>query len=361
MSFGRKKSLSIDARMLNSSGIGTYIRNLVPLLAGEFDLILYGVEHELYEEDFHQFGNIVHNGKGLYTLGELFFNNKIPSDLIWIPHFNAPLLFRAKVPLVCTIHDTFHLDNPHLIGKFKYLVSYLYFKNAIERADRIITVSNFSKGAITRHFQKSINKVEVVYNGISASKRIENPLEKRGGGYILFVGNVKPHKNLKTLIKAYFDLINAEEISQKLVIVGKKDGFISGDSEINDLVERSSLKDRIEFTGYISDSELSSIYSRANLFVFPSLYEGFGLPPLEAMSYDVPVCASRASSIPEICGDAVDYFDPHSIESMKNSITRVLHNKEYRDQLIFRGRIQFNKYSWELSANRHIEIFNSLL
>ena len=147
-----------------------------------------------------------------------------------------------------------------------------------------------------------------------------------------------------------------------LVIVGKKEGFITGDNEITYLVQNSSfLQNRVYFTGNVADEEIPVIYNLASLFVFPSLYEGFGFPPLEAMATGTPVVASNAASIPEICGDAALYFNPLNIENIAENILKVIQGNELKKTLIHKGFDQVAKYSWEKSANKLVITMKKLL
>ena len=146
-----------------------------------------------------------------------------------------------------------------------------------------------------------------------------------------------------------------------LVIVGKKEGFITGDNEITYLIQNSSfLQNRVYFTGYVADEEIPVIYNLASLFVFPSLYEGFGFPPLEAMATGTPVVASNAASIPEVCGDAALYFNPLNIENIAENILKVIQDNELKNTLIHKGFDQVAEYSGEKSANKLINVINKM-
>ena len=168
------------------------------------------------------------------------------------------------------------------------------------------------------------------------------------------MGNVKPHKNLKNLLFA------VEKTNLNLVIVGKKDGFITGDSTISEIIRTKNLSDRIFFTGYVKDADIAAIYNLAKLFVFPSLYEGFGIPPLEAQACSCPVVCSNAASLPEVCGDSVVYFDPNDIEDMRNKIQTVLNDKNLQNELRIKGLENIKRFNWERSAKQIIEIMESL-
>ena len=161
-------------------------------------------------------------------------------------------------------------------------------------------------------------------------------------------------KNLKNLL---FALENTE---LNLVIVGKRDGFITSDSDILEIIEKNNLTERIFFTGYVKDTDIAAIYNLAKLFVFPSLYEGFGIPPLEAQACGCPVVCSNAASLPEVCGDSVLYFDPHNVEDIRSKIQAVLNDENLRNELCIKGFENIKRFSWERSAKQIIEIMEKL-
>jgi glycosyltransferase involved in cell wall biosynthesis len=146
------------------------------------------------------------------------------------------------------------------------------------------------------------------------------------------------------------------------LIVGKKEGFITGDKEIFEIIERDlELRKRVVFTGYVSDMELNNLYENATVFVFPSYYEGFGLPPLEAMSKGVAVAASKSASLPEVCGNGAIYFDPFNVDDIKDKILFLLENEEIRNKYIVLGKEQVRKYSLERCYKEHKRIFEEVM
>jgi glycosyltransferase involved in cell wall biosynthesis len=353
------KKLIVDARMIDSSGIGTYIENVLSRIINNklnFKIILLGEKEKLA----HKFPEveIIECSSSIYGVKEqLDFIKKTPKeyDLFWSPHYNIPVFSKKK--LLVTIHDFFHLDMPEFVQGFeKKLYARLMFNRVSKRASEIITVSNFSKKQSAVHLGKN-NNVNVIYNGVD-QKWFELEKDKnKEKSYILFVGNVKPHKNLKNLIKAY-ELVK-NDIVEDLVIVGKKEGFITGDSYISSL--NSDLLKRITFTGYVSDAELKDWVCNAKALVFPSIYEGFGLPPLEAMACGTPVITSDAASLPEVCKDASVYFDPYNIEDIAEKLKSTLNNEELLTLLSTKGKKQATKFTWEDSVNKHVEVIERLL
>jgi len=354
--------LAIDCRMHNCSGIGTVIRNILPHLIQRFACtIIFNKGNE-----FPFAGNYktVIFESYIYSVKEQaeYYSKIKEADVFWAPHYNFPVLLRKGIKKAATIHDVFHLDNLNQLSKLQGIYAKLFLTQFIKSNKSIITVSRFSRDRICFHSGLPQEKVSVIYNGIdtqlfqpSSQKNLSLPDK-----YILYVGNVKPHKNLKTLLLAYSQLKESIKKEYALVIVGKKEGFLNGDTEIETLVKQYNLLGNIHFTGYVPDNDLQELYGRANLFVFPSLYEGFGLPPLEAMACGVPVIASNAASLPEVCGDGALYFDPKNSEELSDKINSVLKDANLQEQLKIRGHRQALRYKWEDTAKKYIELITNI-
>jgi glycosyltransferase involved in cell wall biosynthesis len=239
---------------------------------------------------------------------------------------------------------------------------------AIRRSDIVLTDSEFSKKEIIKYTGCLDNKIFIVYNAVNLNvfrkiedikllKKVKN-IYKLPEKFILFVGNVKPHKNLKGLLLAYKKL---NSFDFKLVIVGKKEGFITGDNELSKLINTSDLlKKNVIFTGYVKDDDLPFIYNLASIFVFPSLYEGFGIPPLEAMACGCPCVVSNAASLPEVCGDSAYYVNPYDVEDIARGIETVLNDEKLRNDLIKKGFENIKRFSWEESAKKIIQIMREI-
>ena len=360
-----KKKLIVDFRMHNASGIGTYIKNIIPYLVDSFDIILLGNKEEIKKYNFAHKTNIIECFSSIYSIKEqIELFNKIPEcEFFWSPHYNIPLLpIKAKKRIV-TIHDVYHLAFYDTLSFKQKLYAKFMINQAVKKSDIILTVSEFSKNEIEKytHTNKDIN---IVYNAIDFNKfkkinslvALKNVREKYNlpHKFILFVGNVKPHKNLKNLLLAIKD------VDTSLVIVGKKDGFITGDNEISNIIENYNLKKKVFFTGYIEDEDIAFIYNLAHLFVFPSLYEGFGIPPLEAQACGCPVIVSNVASLPEVCGDSALYCNPYSVEDIREKIEILLNNEKLREDLIKKGFENIKRFSWEKSARKIINIIKGL-
>ncbi|MFB4159246.1 glycosyltransferase family 4 protein [Geomicrobium sp. JSM 1781026] len=357
-------NVTIDVRMLNNSGIGTYLKNIIPYIIQEgIHISLIGQEHEISELGWNEFKNVevIACDFNIYSIKEqISLKEFVPNytDLLWVPHFNVPINYRGK--LLVTIHDVFHLAMAKKVGGLlKRYYSKKLYKNAVDSADHIITVSEFSRKELLQHLALRIHdsKIKTIYNGVSPSWFKLNKNIQISSPYIVFVGNVKPHKNLRILLEA-FDFIK-DQFQIELVIVGKKDGFINGDNKL--LTEQlKKMDDKIKFTGYVSDFEIKNYISNAQLLVFPSLYEGFGLPPLEAMASGVPTVVSNVASMPEVCGDATIYFNPTDSADLAQAIEKVLNDKNLQKHLINKGKENALKFTWEKSAGEHISLLKEL-
>ena len=285
-------------------------------------------------------------------------------DLYWQPNFIPEPHIKSKLT-VTTIHDlSFHLQPYwHPKERIEYFSSN-FFAN-LDRSDHFITVSEYIKGEIVDILEIDEEKITVIYNGIDSKTYREYSLKESEETaqkyelppkYILFVGSIEPRKNLINLLKAYIELPETLKSEYPLVLVGYK-GW--GNDEIHDMIERS--KEHIKYTGYVDDLELAHIYSRASLFIYPSYYEGFGIPPIEAMSCGTPVIVSDRTSLPEVCGDAALYIEPDNPEDIKEKIELILNDESLQKQMIERGKQQSSRYSWEESAKEHMQLFKRLL
>ena len=292
-----------------------------------------------------------------------FLLRKHNLDLMHFTHFNVPVLYKflgifsGKNRFIVTIHDLILFHYPTVknttLNKafyfFKLSVYHIIIRIVACQAKSVIAISKFTKKDIVKSLKVPRDKVKVIYEGAEFGGKIivenENAIFKKYGilnEYILYVGNAYPHKNLERLVLAFgrLDIENKDKL--QLVLVGKKDYFYE---KLEGFVSSHNIKN-VVITDYVSDQELEELYKRANLFVFPSLYEGFGLPPLEALVRGLSVVSSDRSSLLEVLGDRVRYFNPKSIRSMKSGIEKVLLGKKLKltDKEI--GEIK-NKYSWE--------------
>jgi glycosyltransferase involved in cell wall biosynthesis len=217
------------------------------------------------------------------------------------------------------------------------------------KASKILCVSNFTAREFDRLVGGRAGQLEVIHNGVDVSWFDQAASQRpQANSYFLFVGNLKPHKNIGGLIRAFAGI--AGSIPHDLVIVGQKSGFITADNEAEKLARQLNL--RVKFTGKVDELMLRQWYCHAEALVFPSLYEGFGFPPIEAMALRCPAIVSNAASMPEICGDAALYCDPHDVGSIADKMLQVIRDAPLRERLVADGPAQARKYSWDDAAHR---------
>ena len=360
--------ICIDARKIEDLGIGTYVRNLLKQIhsidrSEEYFLVFHPGDVHRYEYPEGNFHKVI-SPAGKYGLREHIAIPRIlrryDIDLYHSPHYVTPVWNRK--PTVVTIHDLIHLIFPQFLPS---IPARWYAKrmlaNSVKHAARIITVSEWSKRDIVSVLGVPGEKVSVVYP--AADERFtkisdgshEEILRNRfriDGKYVLYAGSFKPHKNVSTLIRAFGRIGPA--LCCCLVLVGR--GW-SRHRELGALAEQAGLTERLFVFEDVDQAELNALYNGADLFVFPSLYEGFGLPPLEAMRCDLPVAASNASCIPEVLGDAAVYFDPNSPSDMAEKIEALLTDEVLRRKMIGRGRERTAFFSWTETAEQTLEIY----
>ncbi|MEI9919622.1 MAG: glycosyltransferase family 1 protein [Bacteroidota bacterium] len=355
----------VDARMVLNSGIGTVIQNFLINYSGEFELSVIGNPDDL---DYKKNYQIIPSSTKIYSIKEQTeLPRLIPKcDIFWSPHYNVPLLPIKARKRVVTIHDVFHLAYRSEASIAQRIYSSVVMNQAVNRSDKVITVSKFSESEIRKYLNVKANKIEVIYNGVDHNLfRIINDnagltaIKKKYNlpdRFILYVGNVKPHKNLRNVIEAMKKLGG----DHRLVIVGKKHGFITGDPLLFQQIEQDkSFAGRVIFTDFVPNEDLPYLYNLASLFVFPSFYEGFGLPPLEAMACGCTVVASNAASIPEVCGDAATYFDPFNVNEIASKISEALSGN--REEQKRKGVERAAMFSWSDFYKKQTQVFKTLL
>lgn len=356
--------ITVDARMFNSSGIGTVIQNVLKkIIPQNKDLFFYiiGDPVKLAVQGLEHYENVrvIPCTVPIYSIKEqLTIPKLVPADsqLLWVPHYNIPIFYSGR--LLVTVHDVFHLAMPQFVGGvLKKTYAHLLFGKVAINASKIICVSKFTAQEFQRLVGVDSRKLQVVYNGVDDfwSQPLENTQRIYKKPYILYVGNVKPHKNLVRLIKAFQIIMN--RIPHNLVIVGKKEGFITGDAEVARLA--GTLRDRVIFTGYIENPDLKNYYAYADAFVFPTLYEGFGLPPLEAMASGCKhILCSDIPVLHEIYDDAVTYFNSYDISNMGDVLMRELDNME---SITYNRQAILNKYNWNSTVEGYKQAIRELL
>jgi glycosyltransferase involved in cell wall biosynthesis len=362
--------VAIDARKLHDFGIGTYIRNLLRQLAR----IDHDTEYILLcgEADVGVAAQLGPNFRAVlepspnYSIREQihvpWVLRRERPDLYHAPHYVLPAAVSCSS--VVTIHDCIHLMFPqYLPNRLAYAYARAQMWIAAHRSDCILTVSDASKRDILHLFNIPAEKIVVVYNAIDAHFSLTPPAEavarvreryQLNHRFVLYVGNIKPHKNLVRLIEAFDELRAGDLEDVKLLIIGDE---ISKLPALRRAVHRHKLHKHVRFLGYVPDDQLAVLYRLAAVFVFPSLYEGFGLPPLEAMASGTPVVTSNVSSLPEVVGDAAVLVDPHDVDSIVAGLRSVLTDPVRAEEMRRKGLERAREFSWERSVAKTLEVY----
>jgi glycosyltransferase involved in cell wall biosynthesis len=257
-----------------------------------------------------------------------------------------------------TIHDLFPLINPELSLEGQSSL-FENIKPNLDKIDRIIAVSQSTKNDIMKYLDVHEDKITMIYEGVDEKyKPVEDcsKIKKKYGvdKFILFVGTLEPRKNIPNLIKAFAKLNSTE---YKLVITGKKGWKYKS---IFNTAESLKITDKTVFTGYVPEDDLPALYSAADLFVYPSLYEGFGIPPLEAMACGTPVITSNRSSLPEVAGNAALLVDPEDTDELAEAMMKVIGDSCLRDVMTKRGFEQAKKFSWDQCVRKTIRVYKQI-
>ncbi len=361
----KQLKIGIDARFYGprQKGLGRYVEKLIQELErvdneNQYVVFLRRENWDEYQPKNPNFKKVLSDTKWYGFKEQIFLPIKIwqnKVDLVHFPHFNVPLF--CPVPFVVTIHDLilkrFPTKRASTLHPFFYWLKktayHLVINSAVKRAKKIIAVSNYTKKDILDYFKVNPEKIDVIYEG--APESVSN-LQKRPEGiskpYLLYVGNAYPHKNLEKLILAFKELKKEKDL--QLVLVGELDYFYNRLEKEKDII----------LTDFVSDEELTSLYQNASLYIFPSLCEGFGLPPLEAIAHNLPVISSSATCLPEILGDAVIYFNPENPEEIAGKIKQVLEDKKLQKKMISLGKEKIKEYSWQRMGKEMMGVYSSL-
>jgi glycosyltransferase involved in cell wall biosynthesis len=365
--------VAIDARKLHDFGIGTYTRNLLRHLAridhdNEYVLLCNQPDLGIGAQLGTNFRTVLESSPN-YSIREQihvpWVLHRERPDVFHAPHHVMPLAVRCRS--LVTIHDCIHLMFPqYLPNRAAYVYAKAAMRGAARRAHRILTVSEASKRDIIRLLNVPPEKIVVVYNSIDERFRV-TPSEEATAmvreryqldhRFMLYVGNIKPHKNLVRVVEALDRLRKRGFDDLTLLIIGDE---ISKLPALRRAVHRHKLHKHVRFLGYLPDDTLAILYRLAAVFVFPSLYEGFGLPPLEAMACGLPVVTSNVSSLPEVTGDAAVLVDPYDVQSIADGIAKVLSDPALREDLRVKGIARARAFSWERSVARTREIYQEV-
>jgi len=359
----------------NLSGVGNYIEKILFEINRKnikSNILLFGSDND-FDYSNNYLGekvifanNIFSKSKLLRVLWEQFAlpikakKNKI--DILHCPAHVISLFFPGKI--VLTIHDLSFKLFPKTFKISNRIYLNFIVPLSVKYADKIITVSKNTKEDLIREYNVNEDKIRVIYNGVDNKYTIINNRNKVENikikyelpeKFVLYLGTLEPRKNLKNLIKAYSKI---KEKKTKLVIAGGK-GWLYED--IFSLVNDKKMEDKVIFTGYVDEKDIVALYNAATLFVYPSLYEGFGLPPLEAMACGTPVITSNVSSLPEVVGDAAITVDPYNINGLAEEINKVLGNEVLQKAMIKKGIERAKEFTWEKTARETIRVYEEVL
>jgi len=366
--------IGIEARwmMYEKTGFGNYASNLLTEI-GEMDS---RNEYFVYLND--EYDNAIFQRSNFTKIviprrPEFYKHVSIPLDMIMkrrkydFYHFlyNAPSLI-MPCPFIVTVHDVSYKHIPDMISKKDlFSITFQMSLNA-KRALRIITVSENSRKDSVRFFKVPEEKIDVIYEGVEDTFRvIDEPGIKKAiihryqlpERFLLYVGTYLPHKNLESLLDAFHELKSNGKIPHKLVLAGKKGRNYEN---VSAHISKLSLEDDVLRIGFVPDEDLPVLYNLSDIFIFPSLYEGFGLPLLEAMACGVPVVSSSASCLPEVGGEAALYFSPRSSRELAAKILDIISNKRLRNHLIKEGLKRSGQFSWKTMAEKTLSLYEDL-
>ena len=370
----KKISLELQWAVGKKTGVGWYIYNIVKELSKSdkndyiAEFINFMGRHDVKSQIDYDI-KIKQNKLLTYTMYN-FLTKKMnishnlilgtKSDIYHFFNFTIPKNIKGKV--IVTIYDTVFFSAPETMGDMKAISEYKY---AAERSDLILTISESAKSDIIKHFNVDEKKIEIVTPGIDLEKYLHNYTDielenvrkkyKLPENYILYLGTIEPRKNIERTIKAFIKYKKEVKDDLKFVIVGGKGWKYDN---IMKLIE--SMGTDIILTGYIDEEDKIPIYKLAQLFAFPSLYEGFGMPVLEAMAAGVPVITSNVSSLPEVAGDAAILVDPLNEDEIFEAYKKILSDKKLQLEMIEKGLEQAKKFEWKESAKVLEQIYEKM-
>lgn len=320
-----QKKILADGRWFGVHGIGRFSYEVLNRLSNT-DILEKGPKplsiHNLFWQPYH------------------LFRQQKKYKIFFTPGFNPVHI--STIPSIITIADLIHLYGPEKQSYAKRIFYEYFIKPSLHQAYKIFTVSEFSKQTIAKWGKISTDKIINVGCGISA---VFHPIGKKhapGFPYFLYVGNTKLHKNVPRLIHAFAHA----NFDGKLILTGECNAVLS------EVIQQNKLQNRVIFSKKLTEDELASFYRGATALLFPSLYEGFGLPPLEAMACGTPVLTSNVTSIPEVVGNAAVVVDPYDVDAMTDGMNRLVHDNALRESLIEKGLQRAQVFSWDKTAGK---------
>ena len=361
----RSPHVAVDARMINDGGIGTYLRNVVPRIAKrqpDWRFTALGDRDKLTAAGWAQLANmsLVPAKSSIYGIAEqieLALRCPANADLYWAPHYNIPLLLSKR--LAVTIHDVCHLAIPEMVGGIGRAYARFMLGRVRRHARAILFDSSFSRQEMQRFVGEPDGSAAIAHLAVdddwytARARWKDRPLPEP---YLVYVGNMKRHKNVPMLLRAFRDV--QARIPHRLVLIGRGEG-LRADPEIAS--EMRTLDGRVVVAGEIATDQLQRYVAHADACLTASRYEGFGLPALEAMASGCACLVSRAGSLPEICGDAALYVDPHDQASIADGIVRIATDPGLRATLVAKGSERARQFSWDRCADETVSLLSRAL
>ncbi len=349
--------IGIDARPLSYplTGIGTYLKHLLDVLQKtDKDNHYYLISNTLIPCRIrnHRWCKIEGSIKNkifstiwMQTFAPILVKrHKI--DLFFSPRHHLPLMLPKKIKSIVTIHDLIHIRYPETMDKFRLIAERALMRPSLRKADKIIAVSRTTADDIRDCYDVEPDKIHIIHHGVpdliqGVSKNDRDPTK-----YFLFIGTLEPRKNLDRIITAFQHISDLYPEIHLVVVgeIGERGPNYGFSKKVN------TIENKIHFHGYVAADQLADIYKNALCLLYPSLYEGFGLPILEAMSMGTPVITSKESSMPEVAGEAALLVDPKNIDSISNAMNLIISNSERRNELIQKGYMRIKQFTWKRCA-----------
>jgi glycosyltransferase involved in cell wall biosynthesis len=372
----RTPLIGVDARKIRDFGIGTYIRQLLEAMARRpesaeyrFRVYLRQGDRELLAGLPPHFETIAEESPG-YSVAELtrfawrLWRDRL--DLFHATHYVLPPLARGRA--VVTIHDIIHLLYPQFLpNRAAHVYARFMIRRALARADRIITVSYNSKHDLTDYFAVPAARIEVIYNGVSTSFHPNVPEEERArvarryglpSPYLLFLGGEKPHKNLQGVVRAFAEARRRAVLPHALALAGPPP---KSAARLEALIAALDLRDRVFRPGLVEEEDLPGLLAGADVLLYPTLYEGFGLPVVEAMACGTPVLTSSTSALQEIAGGYAYLVDPMDVDSIATGIVALATDEKLRTDFRELGKKRALDFSWDKAAEKTLEVYRAAL
>lgn len=350
-----KLGIIIDSIRNEMTGIGNYTKNLCIGIQKYKNIDINYIDYE--ENNFNKEGLIKVNNPFPFFKTYLWYNylpsqlNKLNFDYV-LNTSGGPHILPYKYKEIFFVYDLTWLTVQEAHPYSRVLIFKVLFSKTIKSCYKIVVISQSTKLDLMKYYHVPENKITVIYPSFSkVDTRAHKPKIQIKKPYILYLGTLEPRKNIILIIRAFHQLKSMSLFPYQLIIAGKK-GW--GFKEIFDTIDKLGLEKDVIFTGYVSDAERKYLYKNAELFIYPSLYEGFGIPPLEAMNYGCPVITSNTSSLPEVVGDAGIMIDPYNEKALISAITKVINDKKLRKEMIGKGFKQAKKFN---SPNNLSQLF----